>query len=155
MPTKAQYAARREAWLQALESGEYKQTREYLHSTKGFCCLGVACDLFKRNLSLKVTEEPSTLLGEENMTITSYNTLSGVLPGKVMNYLGLNSTAGGFRTEDGYSEVTVKVKRGPCRGDEFTAVNLVDLNDEALFSFKDIAKFIRTNPHVVFVKGTY
>jgi hypothetical protein len=29
----------------ALRSGKYKQTNGYLHDNKGFCCLGVACDL--------------------------------------------------------------------------------------------------------------
>ena len=38
--TKAQ-----ERWLTALESGEYKQTRDLLRDDNGFCCLGVACDL--------------------------------------------------------------------------------------------------------------
>jgi len=32
-------------WIEALESGEYKQCRRKLYDpkTKGFCCLGVAC----------------------------------------------------------------------------------------------------------------
>jgi hypothetical protein len=48
------------AWIAALRSGDYKQTTGYLHITApindspnndnyrpvGFCCLGVACDLF-------------------------------------------------------------------------------------------------------------
>jgi hypothetical protein len=32
-------------WLEALESGEYRQTVEKLHDDKGFCCLGVACEI--------------------------------------------------------------------------------------------------------------
>jgi len=32
-------------WVKALRSGEYKQTRDYLHDEKGFCCLGVLCDI--------------------------------------------------------------------------------------------------------------
>jgi len=34
-------------WVQALRSGQYKQTRGTLHSPRdgGFCCLGVAMDL--------------------------------------------------------------------------------------------------------------
>lgn len=37
-------------WVAALRSGEYAQTREALHNaeTGGYCCLGVACDLFVR-----------------------------------------------------------------------------------------------------------
>ena len=33
-------------WVTALRSGKYKQTRTCLNDEKGFCCLGVACDLF-------------------------------------------------------------------------------------------------------------
>lgn len=32
-------------WLEALRSGEYKQSREILKDENGFCCLGVLCDL--------------------------------------------------------------------------------------------------------------
>lgn len=32
-------------WLAALRSGQYKQTREVLTNGKGFCCLGVLCNL--------------------------------------------------------------------------------------------------------------
>ena len=39
-----------ERWLQALESGEYKQGKTYLcsigdYGDKSYCCLGVACHL--------------------------------------------------------------------------------------------------------------
>lgn len=33
-------------WIRALRSGDYKQTTGSLQSADGFCCLGVACDLF-------------------------------------------------------------------------------------------------------------
>jgi hypothetical protein len=36
-------------WIRALRSGDYKQGAGRLQSTKGFCCLGVACDLFAQN----------------------------------------------------------------------------------------------------------
>ena len=32
-------------WIEALESGEYPQTQRVLHDGKGFCCLGVLCDI--------------------------------------------------------------------------------------------------------------
>jgi hypothetical protein len=32
-------------WIVALRSGEYKQTSEYLKNNRGFCCLGVLCDV--------------------------------------------------------------------------------------------------------------
>lgn len=33
-------------WTKALRSGKYKQTQGALHNKKGYCCLGVACELF-------------------------------------------------------------------------------------------------------------
>lgn len=46
-----------EKWLEALESGEYKQGKNYLRlSLNGepeYCCLGVACDVANK-LSLRV-----------------------------------------------------------------------------------------------------
>jgi hypothetical protein len=42
--TKEQKAFRRK-WVAALRSGKYKQGDGFLRSEKGFCCLGVACDL--------------------------------------------------------------------------------------------------------------
>jgi hypothetical protein len=32
-------------WIKALRSGEYAQTRNALKDDKGYCCLGVLCDL--------------------------------------------------------------------------------------------------------------
>ncbi len=43
------FTPEQETWLKALESGEWKQGRNFLHSGRdGHCCLGVAdhvCDL--------------------------------------------------------------------------------------------------------------
>lgn len=33
-------------WVKALRSGEYNQNKGKLQNEDGFCCLGVACDLF-------------------------------------------------------------------------------------------------------------
>jgi len=31
-------------WVAELRSGKYKQTKHYLRTQNGYCCLGVACD---------------------------------------------------------------------------------------------------------------
>lgn len=33
-------------WIEALRSGEYKQTKDYLHTAEGYCCLGVLCEVW-------------------------------------------------------------------------------------------------------------
>jgi len=38
-------------WLEALRSGEYRQTRYTLQSpSHGFCCLGVLCDIYTKEV---------------------------------------------------------------------------------------------------------
>ena len=32
-------------WVKALRSGKYKQTKGILKNSKGFCCLGVLCEI--------------------------------------------------------------------------------------------------------------
>lgn len=34
-------------WLEALRSGEYKQTQKTLYSEGAYCCLGVLCDIIE------------------------------------------------------------------------------------------------------------
>jgi len=41
-PTKKQI----QKWVLALRSGEYSQTKGTLQDEQGYCCLGVACDIF-------------------------------------------------------------------------------------------------------------
>lgn len=52
-------------WIEALRSGKYKQDKYQLQTSKGFCCLGVACDLFspkhKRNKGILVGFIPDSL----------------------------------------------------------------------------------------------
>lgn len=35
-----------EKWSSELRSGKYSQTRNTMHNASGYCCLGVACDVF-------------------------------------------------------------------------------------------------------------
>jgi hypothetical protein len=36
----------KQLWVEALRSGEYIQDRGQLRSSRGYCCLGVLCDLY-------------------------------------------------------------------------------------------------------------
>jgi hypothetical protein len=36
-------------WVAALRSRKYKQTQGELHNSEGFCCLGVLCDLARKD----------------------------------------------------------------------------------------------------------
>lgn len=39
-------------WVDALESGEYAQTRSFLRGNDGFCCLGVLCDIYAKTTGI-------------------------------------------------------------------------------------------------------
>lgn len=45
MTKKQEIRANRIAWIKALESGKYAQTEYCLRDARGFCCLGVFCDV--------------------------------------------------------------------------------------------------------------
>ncbi len=42
--------AQRDAWVEALRSGKYKQGRDHLRTGDAYCCLGVLCDLLAPDL---------------------------------------------------------------------------------------------------------
>ena len=121
----------RKLWVSALKGGYYKQTVGYLHTKKDgqdkFCCLGVACELYKELEGNINCEEQQN----EDQTVIGYGPLEGyistqILPPLVQNWLGLESDAGIFQ------------------GNELEN-SLVDLNDSG-FSFKEIADVIEKEP---------
>lgn len=121
-------------WIAALESGEYAQTTGALHvlsehvgargneeviRTKGYCCLGVLCEVaIKNGLDLKRRINIAS-------TLEYFDEANGVAPAKVMKWSGLKSATGDFYT-------------APV--DDFTC--LTQLNDDGT-SFQEIANIIR------------
>lgn len=68
-----------ELWLQALESGKYKQGQRYLKNGDKYCCLGVACEIF----------------GAEKSPVTGEFVFSNsILPPEIVETLGLYSDIG-------------------------------------------------------------
>lgn len=49
-------------WTKALRSGKYKQGKRQLQSENGFCCLGVACDIFIKE-KVKIKDADGLLSG--------------------------------------------------------------------------------------------
>lgn len=47
-------------WIEALKSGDYTQTKLNLRDTEGFCCLGVACDLFIKETGVGRWGDPTS-----------------------------------------------------------------------------------------------
>lgn len=106
-----------EKWIEALESGEYKQGIGQLtdERMKEWCCLGVACDVARKN-GLRILEDYEIINN-------SY------LPPKIARLFGIEET-GDF------------IKNVEYRGRYFGS--LAQMNDAGL-RFKTIARIIREN----------
>lgn len=117
-------------WIKALESGEYRQCKDRLTDGKGFCCLGVATDLFIRskdnhrmangNLELRWVSAFDHLDGDDRLSAATSNGRkeSGTLTENVRDWLGTETF--GISTQ-----------------------RYIDLNDDEGYSFKKIAKELR------------
>ena len=69
-------------WVAALRSGEYKQGKGRLRQGDCFCCLGVACDLYQKDVGdLEVKSD--------RVGVYSYDEETGILKKKVSAYFGL------------------------------------------------------------------
>lgn len=122
-----------EKWLQALESGEYRQGKYNLairaKESVEYCCLGVACEIANKypdfpKVEPSISETRIKFAGEPHL-----------LPGRLLMPLGLRSTAGQF------------IKTAVYQGNQY--VSLTDMNDRGL-THKEIAVYIRKNPDNVF-----
>lgn len=109
------------AWVKALKSGKYKQTTEQLYDGKGFCCLGVATDLYLKEKGKEWQKETSRCYGVESQ-FTELQTSE--LTTEIASWYGLDSHS---------PEVNYKG----------TSRTLMSLNDQTGLSFKKIAKLIK------------
>ena len=88
--------AARKKLVEALRSGKYDQTDRALKDREGYCCLGVACDLYRK------IEDPSRQWElVEGDTLWEFMGSSGALPDEVVDWLGFATNGGTlmFRTE--------------------------------------------------------
>jgi hypothetical protein len=107
-------------WTGALRSGEYAQAKGYLRTPKGYCCLGVACNLLR----------PDGWLEEARLSESGFSFLSPhswpssvALPADVASLLHFKSPDGNYML-DGVSHT------------------LTDDNDERNHTFAQIADTI-------------
>lgn len=106
-------------WIETLLSGEYEQGYHQLRSGDTFCCLGVACDIYKKETGEGRWTETGTFYPGE-----SGSKSSTTLPVKVREWFGL---------EDNDPLIT---KESPGCG-----MTLSDLNDD-YNDFNEIASYI-------------
>jgi hypothetical protein len=112
--TKLSKKRRRALWAKALESGKYAQTTHTLRDDTGFCCLGVACDIFRQ----------ATKQGKwrYNKFFIDGESKKSILPDTVANWFGLD-------------------QNDPYLGEDSS--NATRLNDQLNKDFLQIAKMVR------------
>ena len=119
-------------WIEALESGSYKQCKGALRRIDGaMCCLGVAAHIFAEEQG--VVPELSTSKNYEDC----YDYLGdhSIAPLYVRSALSLNDAVGGAKGE-------------------MKTYALVSLNDSHNYSFAQIAEHLRKNPESYFTAST-
>lgn len=89
----------------ALRSGEYKQIKKQLCNEGGYCCLGVACEVFMQNggkLDKKSTQYKAMSFAEVETgelklyKEVTYNGMGTALPEEVRKWLGFHTCVGSF-----------------------------------------------------------
>ena len=112
----------KQQWIDALESGEYQQTSEFLRTEQGYCCLGVLCNIYAKE---KNNDEVQLNLWEQYDDNYEFLGEGLVLPEEVKEWAGLDE-----------SDVVYY--------DKGVRVYLAALNDSGM-SFNQIAQVIKEN----------
>jgi hypothetical protein len=86
-------------WVKALRSGKYKQVKNYLATDKGYCCLGVLCEVaIKQGIKLKRDSSGTSGIVIYDDQISDLPTRIrkhvGLAPKDVGELIGLNDIAG-------------------------------------------------------------
>jgi hypothetical protein len=110
-------------WVTALRSGAYKQARESLRVGDGFCCLGVACDLYAQEHDKKWDSPPHIVWDGPFLFMGK----TAELPTNVVVWLGLEN----------------------CMGRQENGMTLSEANDTGR-SFSEIADIIESEPDGLF-----
>lgn len=118
-------------WVAALRSGEYKQCKRILSDGESYCCLGVACEIARKN-GLNV--HCATVYLDELTLAFDGNTKT--LPLSVSDWLG-------FYAGDVVGTL--------YKGRDNMCLCLSKLNDEGA-TFLEIADIIEKNQDTLFVK---
>jgi hypothetical protein len=107
----------RKQWIEALKSGKYPQIRHALHTIQGYCCLGVACELFSKELGIH---------REFHGGSESFDKKYSALPESLVELLGLKNSEGGCTTNGPY---------------------LTELNDHNGYDFNRIAEELESGKY--------
>lgn len=122
---------RKRLLIEALRSGEFKQTRGVLKDSEGHCCLGVACEVYLRNVGVgKWNEDYSFSCRKKCFSFVSaeYAAETGVLPYQVREWFGFtesNPRYGVDRVNDDGDVIRPTLASLNDRGSSFEEIALV------------------------------
>jgi hypothetical protein len=123
-------------WVDALRSDEFKQGKQRLRTSDGgYCCLGVACEIYRR-------ETGQGEWTEDNGFKTAGHHDRFVLPNAVSDWLGLTAAQGVV------DETLVTIDAGS--DEPYEVQTLTGLNDAANYDFNQIADVIESEPEGLF-----
>lgn len=133
----------KQLWLEALESGKFKQGKHALHTTNGedlYCCLGVACIVaIRAGVEVSVGKKVALAIGTDFSVPYGDGLVFGILPREVQEWLGFRTVAGSISDLD--------IKKLQVGGLEYA--DLTKANDDGR-TFKEIAQTIRNTPELFF-----
>lgn len=124
----------------ALRSGEFSQAKSMLHNadTGGYCCLGVACEVYRRETGDgEWRQEGGDLLGRYKKFLNC----DLDLPNKVAEWFGLPEITPGRL--DTSPSVVYTDEYGYKHSDALT-----NLNDDKGMTFDEIADAIENDPNI-------
>jgi hypothetical protein len=144
----------KERWIEALESGKYRQTQGHLQVKDGadseyrdgYCCLGVLCELavedgvvnVKTNRNVYGITEVEYFSGDPDESVDSSTT---ELPEAVVEWAGLSEINPNVSLPiTGWPQLASSEDFGP---EDTATISLAELNDEYEFNFHDIARVVR------------
>ena len=80
----------KEKWLSSLRSGDYQQTKSYLHKEDGFCCLGVLCDIYgkEHNVEWNFDEDGNYYKFQDHPATLSLSVMEWAGVGSSNPYIG-------------------------------------------------------------------
>lgn len=120
-------------WLEALWEGDRRQTEFSLRDERGFCCLGVACDIFKNLVSGEWRRvEPENREPGASKEALQFLSCQQTLPQVLVELLNLNNAEGKWENRTG------------ARIPHHYARSLTELNDTGFTHF-DIANALATD----------
>ncbi len=130
----------KQKWIDALQSGDYKQCKGRLADNDSFCCLGVLTDLYLKEKNMtwtRVAELPKTADCCIDWNSAPNRCFPGeaVLPQEVQTWAELSTPSPRVPC--------VEVSKDAPMVDPHSGVCLVHMNDELDFSFEKIAGYIK------------